>query len=656
LADDAFPISGSIDPKAFPFLLMDLHRQGATGSLKVDGPTYQKAIYFRGGRVLFGSSNDPKDQLGAILIESGRINPEQLEDVNAKVGPGSPLAKVLAESGFVSQRELSEAARAKVERILADVLSYDSGSFDFEDGVLPKGAVDLKLATDKLVLSATRRISERPFALRHLDSLEAVLTLTPGAQERLAEVLTETGRLGDFLDGTRSLKEAAAAARLDEFDAAKIACGLLFLGLATLGRAAAPEHSAEASGFAIIEGDELDLGSTARMALGGPAPASTVIVEPEPEPALDPSAFAPPMAPESAPPEAPPRPRPQRTLEPETMYIEPSQPEDATITPHAAAGTLPLSPPPKPSASDTKPPVPGRSVHPQPLGGGFEGMAPPESAPKSRPPSREDLAALDALLNSSSHEGPLTPLEKHTEARWEPRASATPRPQGRRGRSSGNRALPAFAVLVLLIVLGAGGWYWYQFVREAPARVASGPISTPVTASTLAATPPTTMVDPTSLPSAAGGVAETVPGPTGSPSAPVTTVPPTTLPPASPTGPAGGRGPVSLAEARSALERGDFSRAARGFEAQLRDAGRGAYSVQLLVACSEETVAKAARNVADKELFILAAEYKGRSCYRVCWGVYESEPVARSAVASVPGYFRKGGAAPKPVAAASILP
>jgi len=109
---EAFPISGQIDPKAFPFLLMDLNRHGATGSLKVEGPSYQKALYYRNGRILFGSSNDPRDQLGAILIEAGRISPEQLEDVNTKVGPGNPLAKALADSGFVSQRELGDAARA----------------------------------------------------------------------------------------------------------------------------------------------------------------------------------------------------------------------------------------------------------------------------------------------------------------------------------------------------------------------------------------------------------------------------------------------------------------------------------------------------------------------------------------------------------------
>jgi septal ring-binding cell division protein DamX len=104
------------------------------------------------------------------------------------------------------------------------------------------------------------------------------------------------------------------------------------------------------------------------------------------------------------------------------------------------------------------------------------------------------------------------------------------------------------------------------------------------------------------------------------------------------------------------MDSGDFPRAARGFAAQLRTSSRSSYSVQLLVACSEETIAKAARAVSAKELFIVAAEYRGRSCYRVCWGVYESEATARSAAAAIPEYFRKGGASPKPVSTASILP
>ena len=207
---DAFPISGQIDPKAFPFLVVQLHRRGATGSLKVEGPTYHKALYFRAGRVLFGSSNDPRDQLGAILIQDGKITPDQLEDVNTKVGPGNPLAKVLADTGFVSQRDLSEAARAKVERILSDVLAYTTGSFDFEDGVLPKGAVDLKLSTERLVMSAVRRVTDRNFVLRHIDGLDAILGPTAEMVPRLGEIEAETFGVPNQLDGRRTLKEAAA--------------------------------------------------------------------------------------------------------------------------------------------------------------------------------------------------------------------------------------------------------------------------------------------------------------------------------------------------------------------------------------------------------------------------------------------------------------
>jgi hypothetical protein len=76
----------------------------------------------------------------------------------------------------------------------------------------------------------------------------------------------------------------------------------------------------------------------------------------------------------------------------------------------------------------------------------------------------------------------------------------------------------------------------------------------------------------------------------------------------------------------------------------------------LLVACSEETLQKASQAVNAQELFILPVEYRGRSCYRVLWGVYDSEASARLATGTVPDYFRRGGATPKAVATATIVP
>lgn len=651
MAEDAFPISGTIDPKAFPFLLMDLHRQGATGSLKVDGPAYQKALYFRGGRILFGSSNDPKDQLGSILIESGRISPEQLEDVNTKVGPGSPLAKVLAESGFVSQRELSEAARAKVERILSDVLSYDSGSFEFEDGVLPKGAVDLKLSTDKLVLAAIRRVGDRTFVLRHLGGLDVVISLTDDAEKRLADVQAETAHLPQHLDGRRTLKDAAAAARIDEFEAAKIACGLLFLGLCRRAEAAA-EAPAEL-GFAIVEGEDLDLGSTARMAFSPGAPtAATAELEPE----LDPRTFAP--APEAEPDAV--TLASSRRYQPETVYIEPGAPavvpEEPPPPPPPAARPPLVAPPRRSTPTDTNPPgAPVREIRlPSMADASFEAAG--NDAPvKPSPPSREDLAALDALLNSRGLEGPLTPLEKPREERWEPRfGQSTPRPLPRRG--SGR--LIAAGVAALAVLGAIGGGVWYRFFRgPGPiVAVAASPRPIPTTTTLVPVTTPVADTEPSPMPTPAA-TASAVPAPTPTP--PTTTSPtpflpsPRPLPSATPTRRSGSG---SLADARTALEKGDFTQAAREFASSLKSVGRGSYTVQLLVACADETVAKASQNVSAQELFIVPVEYKGRSCYRICWGVYESEGGAHTAVKSIPEYFRKGGASPKAVSTASIIP
>src|SRR5262249_25686291 len=151
-------------------------------------------------------------------IENGKITQEQLDDVNTKVGPGNPLAKVLAESGYVNQRELGEAARVKVERILSDVIAYEKGGFEFEDGVLPKGAVDLKLSTEMLLLAAVARIADRGFVLRHVDSMAVVLTPAEDWEPRVSEFRADVAPLLERLDGQRSLKEAVALTRFEEFE------------------------------------------------------------------------------------------------------------------------------------------------------------------------------------------------------------------------------------------------------------------------------------------------------------------------------------------------------------------------------------------------------------------------------------------------------
>lgn len=615
---DALPVSGSIDPRTFPFLVLEFHRQGATGSLKVEGPTHHKAIYFRGGRILFASSNDPKDQLGAILIESGKLTPDQLEDVNSKVGPGSPLAKVLTDSGFVNNRELSEAARAKVERILSNVVAYERGGFEFEDGVLPKGAVDLKLPTEKVALAAVRRISDRGFVLRYIDDLQIVLRPNPATLDRLRDLQAEVGGLADHLDGVLTLKEAAAAARLDEFDAAKIACALLFLGLVERATHEDTTQEAEPIFDLPVAGDELDLSQTARVAFTEVDEPETpafhsagAVAEPKPESLFDPSSLT-----QS-------EPQPQFVASPAADHQEESfSPADYTPS---------WSPRPEYPETDLEPAATSPTA---------------ASSPSASVPGREDMAAMDTVMNAPPVEGPLMAFDKPParEGGWEPRFA----PQEAKESSGGGHGRAIALAIGALLAVGALGVAWLNDRKATvPAPKAASDVSPAAPAATLATPTPVPMEPASTLPSVAA-----------LPSPPPATARPATPSPTRPTPGTGGTAEPkpSLAAARTLLQKGQFPEAARGFAATLKGTAKSSYTLQLLVACSAETVQKAVSNVAAQELFIVPVKYKGHDCYRLCWGMFESEGRARSAAHGVPDYFRKGGATPKPVATSGILP
>ncbi len=544
---EAFPVSGNIDPQSFPHLLVDLHRHGATGSLKVTGPVHPKALYFRGGRVLFGSSNDPRDQLGAILIESGRITRDQLDEVNAKVGPGNPLAKVLAESGFVNQRELGEAARKKVENILADVLSWDSGTFEFEDGVLPKGAVDLKLSTEKLLLAAVQRVTDRAFALRHLE-LATVLEPSPDGESALSEVRADVWPLLERLEGRRTLKDAIALTRLDEFQALKTACAMLFLGIVRRKAGAGPvlDLAEQAqSGFGqddaamytvpLTPVAVADLPPSTGFAFSDATPGYPV-PEPEPEATREKAAPGFAAAPRNEPfPEVEPEPDPEppvfsadTTMLPgaapiftmadylkraeadasnaERMAFEPPAEEAPPETVYAMP--VPMAPPPAPATDETAynpfaspsaaapPPEPlPETVYASYAGAPSEPLAVlpepepriPSPAPASRP-SQEDLASLDALLNPASA-GARATGERPRQEKFEPQfrpPTTPPRKAPARNVPASRSRLPMIAAGLTGVALATvAAWYFLLRTPEAtPPR--------PVPTTTIAAAVPTT--------------------------------------------------------------------------------------------------------------------------------------------------------------------
>ncbi|HJS74307.1 MAG TPA: DUF4388 domain-containing protein, partial [Vicinamibacteria bacterium] len=232
--------SGNLSRKPALELLVELHRGSVTGSLKLERAPLQKAVYFRDGQILFAASNDPKDQLASILVEEGKLGPDQMQVAQARVSPGNPLAKVLTELGYISQRELAEAARVKVEKILTDLYTWKEGTYQFATKSLPKGAIDLELSTSRLLFASIRRVQDRDWVLRQLGSLDTVLVPTPSLPQFLAQTEPEplAAEVLKLADGMKTVKQIGSVSSLGEFEVCKVLAAALVAG--ALGRADAP--------------------------------------------------------------------------------------------------------------------------------------------------------------------------------------------------------------------------------------------------------------------------------------------------------------------------------------------------------------------------------------------------------------------------------
>jgi hypothetical protein len=263
----------------------------------------------------------------------------------------------------------------------------------------------------------------------------------------------------------------------------------------------------------------------------------------------------------------------------------------------------------------------------------------PEPAARPSRPSKDDLAALDALLDPRTLEGPLEPLERAPEPRFTPPERSI---RARRDGAPTSQRVALIGGFVVVAALGFGA-VWYFMRKPAPSATAAQPTAPPATmrAVPVATLPAATM--PAAVPSAAP--------PTLAAATPAPVATPVPRPSAAPVAAAGG-----VTQARTLLRQGSLGEAARGFAAHLRSAPAGAASIQLFVACSPDTVQKAVAAVDAADLFILPVNYKGRDCFRMCWGLYESAASASQGVGSLPEYFVKGGASPRVMSRSELLP
>ena len=94
----------------------------------------RKSIYFRDGQVVFASSSNPADRLGAVLLREGLVAAEELERCARLARGGRPLGQVLVDEGALDAGQVYEGVTRQVREIVLGAFVETAGEFAFLEG------------------------------------------------------------------------------------------------------------------------------------------------------------------------------------------------------------------------------------------------------------------------------------------------------------------------------------------------------------------------------------------------------------------------------------------------------------------------------------------------------------------------------------------
>ncbi len=591
------PPQGTIADIFFPRLVARLHRERFEGSVRVSLGSTTKILYFKAGEIASAASNAEPDRLASVLIQDGRLTDPQLEMAKSRMPQEGSLGRTLIELGFLTPSELLQGARRQVRQILATCSTLKIGAYQVEPGPLPPEVTVLGIPTRRLIFDCILESPDRGSVLREIGSMESVFTptedLAPGLAALKLDIVHD--QVGRMLDGSSTLRDLSGRTSLDDFAVSKVVLALEVLGLADLVGVPAP---------------------VAAPTTWRSIPIDTDQAQPEPDPVLvnAGAGHADPPALEQPAPEPPPIPEEEL---PAFAVVEESDVE-WQIDPQT-----------------------GERVHVGPIGVSFEGKVGPPS--RVGPGLRVILAAAGAatvaIAAAILYLGRRSPESPRTEVAQPPKVARAavpdlrPETEPAPDRAQSPPPVPAPA-LTAIATPSPTSVSPAPDVSPIPAVVPAPELSRPAAVSPPAAVPP---------PAARRTAEAPVPTQTPDDAAPMSPAAPR-LPPRGSVSPF--RDATRYMGALRRFDTGDAEGAARIFQ-ELASNEPGRYTLQLMIACKEETLRETrAQSGEHGSLFFLPFQFKGRTCYRVFWGAYAGKDQARDAIASLPPPLQPAGNPP----------
>lgn len=595
--------------------LVELGREQFTGAIRFENDGIIKIIYFKGGDILSASTNDRSDSIDELLLRAGKVTREHVKQALAKRKESETLGDALLNLGFITRKELTWARRVQVIGVIRSIGAWPAGSYTIVADYLPKREEGTLFPLGQLITELIVTDQDRS---RFDQTGDAVYDRAPGFEEayRRLGLNQDADAIVTEIDGARSGAEVAAASGKDAFNVYKLLHAMNVLGLLTVADKA--QASPQVS---LGSADDFDFGSgavaDAADAWGAPTAADA---EPEPEPLTSSTVEIPAVSLLDS--------TPDWNEQPDTVAPPPIMPSWGPAAENQVAGRLLHDPEPEPEPR-----------------WGFDDAQIETARRASVPVSAEEELPMAEVVEEASKP---------------------------------NRWVGVLIAAVLIVILGVGGYaafLWWQakqassseqllVVRKptppapAPAQPtpqpgppsASGSPSATVPVNATAATPApvsAAAVPPATAPAVVRPAPAPVPATASAAPAPAPVN--TALPRVTRKEPAGSGtrleqtpGGMTITNAGSAssdAQRQKYDAMARDFAAK----ATGAYTIQFELVCEPASVTKALK-AGGGSVWFIPTSYRGRSCYRVFWGHFDTKAAADGAVSQIPASLREGAA------------
>ncbi len=209
-----------------------------TGTLIVDGPSEQAHVSFRDGKLAYARIGQDDGSLASILHKAKKLNLNQYKTISERTDKmtDKELGLLLINAGYVSQEDILLNLQAYFTDIIRRLFTWVEGLFRFENEILPpEDRISVKLDLENLIIEGSRQLREWEQLQDEIPSLDMALKFTERPMTNL-NLSVEEWRVVKYIDPKNTIKQIAAASRLNDLEIRRIVYGLIQAGLVEMVR------------------------------------------------------------------------------------------------------------------------------------------------------------------------------------------------------------------------------------------------------------------------------------------------------------------------------------------------------------------------------------------------------------------------------------